>query len=361
MTNGDEVRFGILLRTRRVRGESDAEVFARTLALAQRAEALGMDDLWVTEHHFHPTIVSPSALALASFLLGRTRRVQVGTAVTLLPLHSPVHVAEQAALLDQLSGGRFVLGVGRGAPSADYEAIGRGIDHWHDGLPESLDLLRASWCGEVEAASRLHQFRGVTPAPVPRTRSGPPLYVAAGSPGTIEHAAHRGLPLLMYFDKSAGAKADMVAMHAKFATAVGRPGTGYAHAGAFYAHVTDSPGRARELMLRQARALLGGADRTRLLIETPEPAGPPPDENHVQAVADRLVASQPVGDVETCVRHLLRDLRATGCTRVLLQVELDSDQCDVHGTLHRLTAEVVPLVRAGLRGAAGQGSGDSAA
>lgn len=167
MNHEVQVRFGIILSTRRTPGETDTEVLARSLALATCAEQLGIDDLWVTEHHFHPSIVSSSALALASFLLGRTRRVHVGTAVTLLPLHSPVHVAEQGALLDQLSEGRFMLGVGRGTPSADYEAIGRGIDHWHGGLAESLDLTLAAWKGAVGASSDLYAFRAVTPTPTP--------------------------------------------------------------------------------------------------------------------------------------------------------------------------------------------------
>ncbi|WP_186319181.1 LLM class flavin-dependent oxidoreductase [Streptomyces sp. SAJ15] len=226
MTLADDACFGILLGTHRSPGRTDGDVFRDTLTLATRAEALGLDELWVTEHHLGDAAIGSSALALAAFLLGHTKRSTVGTAVTLLPLHHPIHVAEQAALLDQLSGGRSVLGVGRGHSTTEYEVIGRGIGDWRRGPAEALDLIHAAWAGEVSASSEAYAFPAVTPTLAPLTRSGPPVYIAAGSPATIEDAASSGLPMLLFFDENAEAKVEMIALHAKLAADAGRPADG---------------------------------------------------------------------------------------------------------------------------------------
>ncbi|MFI1869478.1 LLM class flavin-dependent oxidoreductase [Streptomyces jumonjinensis] len=362
----DDVRFGVLLGSYRRRNQSVAEVFARTTALAACAEELEFDDLWVTEHHFLPTAVSPSALALAAYLLGRTHRIQVGTAVTLLPMHSPVHVAEQAALLDQLSGGRFTLGTGRGGPSAAYDVIGQGLEHWHRGLPEALDLIRAAWTGRVAASSDLHSFPQAIPTPAPLTPAGPHLYVAAGSPSTIETAAARGLPMLLFFDKTAEAKAEMAALHAKLAVAAGHPATGYRHAFALFAHVTDSPAHARDLMRARSRHLVesinqpaASPDRQTgqpVVEQVPEQKGEPDgvtakaavDEKTVDEIAGRLLATQAVGDAELCTERIVHHIRTSGCPRIMLQVEADSDHDAALRNLRRLAAEVLPAVRARL-------------
>ncbi|MFE9660940.1 LLM class flavin-dependent oxidoreductase [Streptomyces sp. NPDC005955] len=331
-------RFGLLLSSGRSTGQSDAAVFARTLALAEEARSLGLDDLWVTEHHFSRTTLAPSALALAAFLLGRCPRIRVGTAVTLLPLHPPVHVAEQAALLDQLSGGRFTLGVGRGAPTTAYEVFAR--DRERPDLGDCLDRIRSAWRSGSRPAGAVHPADRVTPAPL--TSGGPPLYVAAGSPGTITVAGARGLPIMMLFDKTPEAKAEMVALHARAAAAAGRAAHGHDHAFSLLVHVTDSPRRARELMHDRARRLVGA--------HTPSgtDGGPERIEETVRRTAERLLAHQAVGDVDTCVRRLLGHIRTSGCGRVLCQVEAADDDAATVRRLRRLATEVLPRVRRAL-------------
>ena len=100
---------------------------------------------------------------MAGYLLGATRRIAVGTAVSVLSTQHPVALAEQAALLDQVSGGRFRLGVGRGGPWIDLEVFGTGLHRYQHGFPESLDLLLAA-LGEHRVAASGPEF------PVPRRR-----------------------------------------------------------------------------------------------------------------------------------------------------------------------------------------------
>ncbi|NEY34062.1 LLM class flavin-dependent oxidoreductase, partial [Streptomyces sp. PRKS01-65] len=167
----ENLRFGVLLATDRHEGQSDADVLARTVEVAQRAESLGLDDVWLTEHHFLESAVGPSALALAAYLLGRTRAVHVGTAVTVLPLHSPVHTAEQTALLDQLSGGRFVLGVGRGVPGVEYDVLGGGLASWRAGLAEPLDRTLSALAGDIPTGAGDAALAQVRLTPSVRTLS----------------------------------------------------------------------------------------------------------------------------------------------------------------------------------------------
>src|SRR6266508_192236 len=99
-------------------GLSDAAVLAEHLALGDLAEPLGFDSLFALEHHFTGYAMSHPPTQLLSYFAGRSKRVTLGTAVIVLPWHDPVRIAEEIALLDILSGGRCVLGCGRGAPRA---------------------------------------------------------------------------------------------------------------------------------------------------------------------------------------------------------------------------------------------------
>lgn len=97
-------------------GADHATTLRRSVAYARAAEAAGFDGVWFAEHHFITYGVCPSAVTLAGFVLGATTRLRVGTAAAILSNRHPVALAEEAALLDAVSGGRFDLGVGRGGP-----------------------------------------------------------------------------------------------------------------------------------------------------------------------------------------------------------------------------------------------------
>jgi luciferase family oxidoreductase group 1 len=90
--------------------------YADQMQLAQLIEDLGFDEIWVAEHHFNPDASSPSSLMILAHLAARTKRIRLGSAAVLLPLHDPLVVAEEVATLDILSGGRFNFGVGKGGP-----------------------------------------------------------------------------------------------------------------------------------------------------------------------------------------------------------------------------------------------------
>ncbi|MER7708043.1 LLM class flavin-dependent oxidoreductase [Kitasatospora sp. NPDC097605] len=334
----------MLLTTDRHPGQTDYDVLTRAVDIAQHAESLALDDVWVTEHHFLDSVVNPAPLTMAAFLLGRTRTIRVGTAVTVLPLYSPVHVAEQTALLDQLSAGRFVLGVGRGVPGAEYEAMGADPQAWRAGLAEPVDRLLAALAGEVPTAPG-RTGPGLRLSPSVRTLPGPPVYVAAGSPASIEMAARRGLPLMLFFDKSAEAKAEMVDWYDRTAREAGRQETGPGHAFAVFAQVSGSKERTRALMRDRARFILALNNQPGRTTDPARLLPPPVTAGTIATLADRLLSTQPVGSVDLCVERMTHHVVASGCTRVMCQVEAARDTDDAMRNLERLAREVFPAVR----------------
>ena len=146
-----------------------------TTDAAIAAEQAGFDDAWFAEHHFMSYGVCPSAMTLAAFVLGQTSRIAVGTAVSVLPVWHPVALAEQTALLDQVSAGQFRLGVGRGGPWVDLEVFGTGLRRYESGFAESLDLLLTALSQDtISAAGPLFTFPEISMVPRPRTR---PLFL----------------------------------------------------------------------------------------------------------------------------------------------------------------------------------------
>ncbi|MDG2023428.1 MAG: LLM class flavin-dependent oxidoreductase [Actinomycetota bacterium] len=101
----------------------DREVYDAELALGLKAESLGFESLWTVDHHFSGYSMSPDPLQILTWFAGQTQDLLLGTAVIVLPWHDPIHVAEQVTLLDNMSGGRLLLGIGRGLARLEYEGF----------------------------------------------------------------------------------------------------------------------------------------------------------------------------------------------------------------------------------------------
>lgn len=238
------MRFGVFLLAGRYPGQDDGAALRRAMDAVLAAEAAGFDDAWIAEHHFISQGTCPSAITFAAHALGRTTRIDVGTAVSVLSTTHPMALVEQVALLDQLTGGRLLLGVGRGGPWVDLEVFGTGVDRYEHGFAESLDLLVAGLTRPTVSAQGDHfTFREVTVVPRPLSRPHPPVVVAATSTATAELAASRGLPLLLGMHMSDADKLGMLDRYAAAARAAGRDPAGVEHISTVLAHVADTPHR----------------------------------------------------------------------------------------------------------------------
>ena len=141
--------FGIFTMFSTREGLSQAQVFQEWLGLVQVAEESGVDTLWLGESHFRPQrAVLASPLVGASAVAARTKRIRVGTAVTLLPLHHPLECAEQAATADVLSGGRLEFGVGRGSIPSQFHGFRVPLAENRARFDEALEIIRLAWTKE---------------------------------------------------------------------------------------------------------------------------------------------------------------------------------------------------------------------
>ncbi|MDP2700490.1 MAG: LLM class flavin-dependent oxidoreductase, partial [Candidatus Rokubacteria bacterium] len=105
------------------RARSDFDVYRDDLRLADLCEPLGFDSIWSVEHHFTDYTMCPDVLQFLTYMAGRTTRVALGSMVVVLPWHDPMRVAEQISMLDNISGGRMILGLGRGAGKVEFEGL----------------------------------------------------------------------------------------------------------------------------------------------------------------------------------------------------------------------------------------------
>jgi len=182
-------KLGYLLPTREQIMEGRPEA-SRLLALAQRAEALGFDSIWVGDSLLARPRHEP--LTLLAGVAGRVPRVELGTAVLLPALRNPVLLAHQVATLDQIAEGRLILGVGfasdRPNIRAEFTAAGVPFDKRVGRMMEGLRLCRALWTGEpVDWDGRWQVTQGVL-APKPHRPGGPPLWIGGNLPASLERA-----------------------------------------------------------------------------------------------------------------------------------------------------------------------------
>ena len=166
--------------------------YRQTIELAQAAERAGFDSITLGQHHFMAGVVS-DPFAVLTAIATHTTRLRLGTCIYLLPLHHPLHVAEQVATLDEISGGRAVLGAGVGWSPHEYSAYGASTSERGARMEEALSILRRVWTEEdVAHQGRFWSFPELTLHPRPIQRPRPPLWVAGVAPRAVERAARLG-------------------------------------------------------------------------------------------------------------------------------------------------------------------------
>jgi alkanesulfonate monooxygenase SsuD/methylene tetrahydromethanopterin reductase-like flavin-dependent oxidoreductase (luciferase family) len=176
----------------------DRDVYLDELRLADLAEPLGFDSIWSVEHHFTDYTMVPDVLQLLSYLAGRTQRVQLGSMVVVLPWHDPLRVAEQVALLDNLSGGRMLFGIGRGAGRVEFEGFRVSMSESRERFVESAEMiLRGLEKGFCESSGKFVQQtrKPLRPAPFRSFRGR--TYAAAVSPESVRIMAELGVGILI--------------------------------------------------------------------------------------------------------------------------------------------------------------------
>ena len=358
----DKLRFDLLLSTAHRPDTAQEAVFDDAVEATLQAEALGYGGVWLLEHHFTRYGLCPSALTMAAYLAGCTRRIRVGTAITILPLDHPWKVAERAALVDQLSGGRLDFGVGRGSYARDFEAFGVDMSQNHTLMQEAMDGILKAWESEpLSLPNTTGHAEMVQINPKPRGGRRPPVYVASNSPNTIAWAAANGFGMLIQPALDDDAKREQIARYAAAAreSAVGGGGgVASRHALTCIGVLGDTEDEARDMARKHlswwikegvtSNGLLARRDRLPnydvyfKAVDSQKKAGAG-DAAHV---VDRFVDLNLIGTPERCRNRLLEIIERTGIRHVIIGFEANAMGAATYKAMADFKREVLDRVSA---------------
>lgn len=302
-------------------GPADPRAWAEACATAAWADAAGLDSLWLPEGHLRRGAPASPLLGLAAFA-ACTRRIRLATTSLLISIHDPLRVAVEVATLDQLSGGRVVLGLGRGFEPAMLRAFGIDPRTKRDRFDDALDAMLAAW-GRAAAEG--------DPALAPAQRPHPPLYVAAFGAKGLAQAARRGLPYLASPLESLATLERNFARHA----ALLPPGTP-APPIAVMRTVHVAAGAAEARRLREA------ADAEFAALAARAEAGPGSASALATAAAgaaaDRVLIGEPAEVADGIARYRER----LGLDLLVVRAATRSDDRERRAALDRLVTDVLP-------------------
>src|SRR5438876_2889610 len=197
-----DVKFGLFGSAAAQRGGSDVDSAAGYREFIDsmiEAEALGYASTFVVEHHFTGFGQVSATLNLLTYVAAKTRTIRLGTAVTVLPWHNPVLLAEQAATLDLLSGGRLDFGVGKGYRHIEFEGFCIPMEEAEERFQEALAVITKAWLCEQRFShhGKYWDFENIVVEPPTAQRPHPPIWMGAGSPSSIRQVAELGCNLLL--------------------------------------------------------------------------------------------------------------------------------------------------------------------
>lgn len=170
-----------------------AQLYGELLDQIVYTEQLGYDYIWLSEHHFAEDGYLPSLLTMAAAIAARTTRVKIGTAVLLTPLHNALRIAEDGAVVDLISNGRLVLGLGLGWHPVEFAALGVPIKQRASRTDESIEVIKRAWTEErFSFHGRYHTLDNISVTPKPAQRPRPPILIGGGTEEAARRAARLG-------------------------------------------------------------------------------------------------------------------------------------------------------------------------
>ncbi len=273
-TDGSAPTFGLWYDFRQKPPLGDyARFYAECLEEIEEGERLGFAGVWLSEHHFVDDGYLPSPLVVAAAIAARTERMRIGTNVLLLPMHHPLRVAEDAAVVDLISGGRFVLGVGQGYVQHEFETLGFDRRYRPSLFEEGVEVIRRAWEeGRIGYEGKRWRFDDLPLEPRPVGRL--PIYIGAFADPAIDRAARLADGFLA--SAGGGAFAQIYERVREALARHGRADDDFPYVASGVAHVHEDSERAREIVApaiayQRSRYAEWGTDRGK---EKPDPVRP---------------------------------------------------------------------------------------
>ena len=181
---------------------TDREVYQHELSMADMAEPLGFESIWTAEHHFDDYTMCPNPLQFLTYMAGRTERALLGTMVMVLPWHDPVRVAEEVAVLDHMSNGRAILGVGRGQGRIEFEGFRVNMGESRERFVEYTEaLMQGLETGHIEYEGKFYKQPKIGVRPFPFTSFKGRFYASAVSPESSRIMARLGIGIMIIAQK----------------------------------------------------------------------------------------------------------------------------------------------------------------
>ena len=276
--------------------------YAESLELIEWCEAEGYDSVWLSEHHLASDGYIPSVMAGLSAVAARTRRMTIGSNILVLPLHHPLRIAEDAAVVDLISGGRLVLGVGAGHRHEEFEALG--VDRSRRGrlLEEGIETMRRCWNEGVyapsgaSAANASPTTTALPFSPPPVRASGPPIWIGARTEVATRRAGRIGDGLILSRGR------EQVRWFREAAAEAGRDPTTLTLATIRIVHVAESRERAAEIV---GEHLLYHENSYRAWFKTGDLAHEQANELY-RSVSDLPLDRYILGTPDECVAEIRR-------------------------------------------------------
>lgn len=203
---------------------AQSRIYGEALEQIEYAEELGFDSVWIAEHHSSRYGICPSLMPFVTYVAARTKRIRIGTGVSVLPLHNPIILAEETAMMDVLSNGRLEFGVGRGSADYEYGNFKINFGSRDARFQEALDIILGLWTTpRFTYHGEFYQVDDLTLAPTTLQRPHPPVFLAVSrTPASVDVAVSRGLPILTSFSTPDPDNLGLFSLYAERCAAAGK-------------------------------------------------------------------------------------------------------------------------------------------
>ncbi len=338
------------LMTQRDATQSIASLYADNLAMVKLAEDVGFDIAWLAEHHFSNYSMCPSPHVMAGFLAAHTRRIKLGAAILVLPLYQPVRLLEEIGMVDILSGGRSVIGIGAGYQDFEFKRFGVKLeDNWAM-THEMMDIIERAYTQPSFSYDGKHYKLPEMPIAVrPLQQPMPPVYIAGNEPAMLQRLARKGYISFHTVGFNGTDALLKVRQHVESNFRAAKvPVEQLKFAYQRYVYVTDDKKDALEaaerilFTNRIALALRGKYEKLNGTFIDPVPFANEPS-------LERIASNVYFGDPDTCAERMVNEIKTLNPIHISCFMQFGGmDGTRSMRSMERFAAEVMPKVRKAL-------------
>jgi len=322
------------------------QILEDTIEMVKLAEAIGFDIAWMAEHHFSNYSMCVSPLVMAAHCAGFTRKIRLGTAVLVLPLYNPVRMIEEIGLVDLMSHGRLVVGIGTGYQGYEFERFGVNLDERVARTLEVADIMDLFF--ERETFSYAGKYYTLPEMPIcTRTLNGrrPEVYIAGAQPEMVDRAARKGwVPFITVGAQGTAALLKQREYYQSMFAKAGRDPANMPFAVQRYVYVTNSRADAldaAERILYVNRVAMSMRFHYQELDGALLKPLPYKDEPTPEQIVDNVI----IGDVQHCVSRIVEEARTVGTTHLSCFMQFGGMEGErALRSLERFGSEVIPMV-----------------